>query len=203
MKAKRFGVVGAAALAIVLGSFLPALAAEQSEWDWNFNLFLGQRGVGADWRPYETYTAYGLESSWGKRDQPVLFAWDVFYSDDTVSDSGTEQDLTSSTWAYSPGLRKFWVIKKRMIPYFGLGVTYATADYQWVDGNNVMVDSDHSWGFWLGGGFMFRAGSHLNLGVAARFEAIRPFSIAGDSRNGNATTLGLVVGWGAKTESGK
>ena len=203
MTAKRLGVVCAAALAIVLGSILPALAADQSEYDWNFNLFLGERGVGSDWSPFETYNALGIESSWGKKDQPLLFAWDVFYTGDKADATGTNVELTSDTWSWSPGLRKFWVIKKHWIPYFGLGVTYATADYQYLDGQDILVDSDHSWGFWLGGGFMFRAGSHLNLGIAARFEALRPFSIDGDSRNGNSSSLGLVIGWGAKTESGK
>ena len=203
MTAKRVGVVCVAALVFVLGSFLPALAADQSEWDWNVNLFVGERGVGTDWTPFETYTTFGVETSWGKKDQPLLFAWDVLYSNDSVDALGSTQEVTSQTWEWSPGFRKFWVLKKRLIPYFGLGVTYATADYQYLDGQDVLVDSDHSWGFWLGGGFMFRAWSHLNLGIAARFEALRPFSIAGESRNGNSSSLGLVIGWGAKTESGK
>ena len=203
MTAKRLGVVCVSTLVILLGSFHPAAAAETGERDYNFNIFLGERSVGSSWSPYENYDEIGLQSSWGKKDALLLFAWDVFYSADKITPDGAGPSLHSKTWQFNPGFRKFWVIKKRFMPYLGLGGVYVTADYEYLKKNVVLVDMDHSWGFWLDGGFMIRAGSQMNVGISVRWEAIKPFNIAGEGRSGNTLNLGLLLGWGSKVEAAK
>ena len=223
MTAKRLGAVCVSTLVILLGSFHPAAAAETGTREYNFNIFLGQRvgqgqlplgqrSVSSSWAPYEHYNQIGLQSSWGKKDALLLFAWDVFYSADKITtDGGVGPSLHSKTWQFNPGFRKFWFLKKSFMPYLGIGGVYVTADYEYLNQvvvqdvvyKTVQVDMDHSWGFWMDGGFMFRAGSTMNIGVSVRWEAIKPFNIAGESRSGNTLNVGLLLGWGSKYEAAK
>lgn len=200
MIARRLGVIGLSVLALMVGSSGAARAAA-ADWDWHFNAVLGEKSMGADWRPFETYDHFGVESSWGKKDAPLMLATDLFHSSDSEDIGGATLDTTF--WEIAPGLRKFWVLKKHFIPYFGLGLNYIQADADQAIGNSIDTDSDNTWGFWMGGGFLFRIGSHLNLGAAVRWEATKNFSIAGAERNGNATIYGLVIGWGSRIEAEK
>jgi len=180
-----------------------AVKAEQKEeekeggaWDWNLNLFAGIRNTDAsEWNPYEVYNELGLEATWGKKGQPILFATDIYISQDKEDVPGGE--VASQVWQFSPGLRKIWFIKKHWAPYFGAGVNYAQADYETLTATGTETIDDATWGFWAGGGFMARVGAHFNVGVAMRFEANRVYNIAGMEREGNSVHYGLVLGWGS------
>src|SRR5262249_5584684 len=81
MKARRRGKLAIPILfAILIGCAAPGVAlASAEDWDWNFNGVLGRRAVGnKDWEPFHTYNEIGVEGSWGKADEPLMFATDFF-----------------------------------------------------------------------------------------------------------------------------
>ena len=197
MKARRYGVVSISLVLIALGSTLPVAAAKAS-WDWNFNALLGERYVRSDdWTPFGTYSTYGIQASFGKKDEPLLFATDFYWSEDNVD--YYNQTLTSEFFEFAPGLRKFWVLKKRWIPWVGFGANWIRGDYETASNGIIQKYTDDTWGAWVDGGFMVRVGAHLNVGVALRFVAANDFALGGEDFNGNSATLGFVIGWGSST----
>jgi hypothetical protein len=197
MRSRRLGVVSVCMLLIALGSALPVRAAKGS-WDWNFNGFVGNRYVKSDdWSPFGTYSTYGLQASFGKRDEPLLFATDLYWAKD--DSDYHNQTLKSEFFEFAPGFRKFWALKKRMIPWFGFGLNWIRGNYETASFGVIQKYEDDTWGAWVDGGFMFRVGGHLNLGVAVRFVAANDFSLGGEDFNGNSASVGFVVGWGAHT----
>ena len=197
MKTTRRGWLCMAILVAALGGIAPG-AAFADDWDWNYNLVFGHRSVDkSDWAPFKGYDELGVEASWGKADEPLLFATDLYVSRDRERVFGFE--IENRTWELNPGLRKMWTFNKRWHPYGGAGPTYVQTKSQRATRRREISDQDRAYGFWLGGGLFFRIGAHLDLGMAVRFSALRDFKIFDGPRRGNATHIALTVGWGAQS----
>ena len=64
-------------------------------------------------------------------------------------------------------------------------------------------DDDRALGFWLGGGCLYRLGPHLNLGISVRYTPAREVHLAGESRDGYSTNVGILIGWGSAAAKDK
>src|SRR5207249_1449581 len=165
MKTTRRGRLCMAILVAALGGIAPGTAFAD-DWDWNYNLVFGRRSVDkSDWAPFKGYDELGVEASWGKADEPLLFATDLYVSRDRERAFGFE--IESRTWEFNPGLRKIWTFKKRWHPYGGAGLAYEQAKSQRATRRREISDQARGYGILLGGGLYFRIGAHLDLGVAA------------------------------------
>ena len=199
MKARRRGSLALPILfAILVGSAAPSVAlAAAEDWDWNYNALIGRRSVDEDdWEPFDDYSEIGVEGSWGKADEPLLFATDLYMSQASTRD-GTST-ITSQQYQIQLGLRKIWTFSKRWNPYGGAGFTLADADAERKVGTEIETSRDDAYGVWVGGGIFYRIGRNFNLGVAARVSLMRGYRLFGVERAGNATHLGVVIGWGAE-----
>jgi len=204
MRATRRGALSIPILFAILAGIAATTAAQAApeDWDWNYNVVLGRRNVSEkDWDPFHDYGEMGIEASWGKADEPLLFATDFYASQDikriglaTVESKSFELDL---------GLRKIWTFKKRWNPYFGAGFTLASADAESPTSSGLNSDSDLTEGMWAGAGIFFRAGTNFNFGVVARATVMREYRIFGINRDANSTHIGFVIGWGAERSGEK
>jgi hypothetical protein len=154
-----------------------------------------------DWFPFEKYSEIGVEGSFGKADEPLLFATDLFMSQDSTREGN--KTIFSDGYQLQLGLRKIWTFAKRWNPYAGAGLTLAQSDADRVVGDEVENESDLTEGFWLGGGLFYRVGRNLNLGIAARATLMKDYRLFGADRNGSSTHLGFVIGWGAERATEK
>ena len=201
MKAGRGSRRCIALVVVAVGCVAPAWAAAGA-WSWDYNLFVGQKTVGEkDWAPYEKYQEFGLEASWGKADQPLMFATDVYLAQDDEDESG--ESVESTALEVDLGLRKIWKLKKGFHPYFGAGVALVSADFESINKGQRTSDEDRAAGFWLGGGCVYRLGPHLNLGIALRVTPVRELNLDGEPRGGTSTSLGIVIGWGSAAAKDK
>lgn len=182
--------------AAAFGLATPVLA-DAEDWDWNYNIFYGRRSAReADWTPYRSYAEVGLEASWGKSDQPLLFATDVYVSRSHEREHGFR--IESATRDLSLGFRRFWTFKKRFHPNVGAGLTYLQASIETQNKRRTLYERDSTYGLWIGAGLSYRLGAQINLGLAARLEALGDVKLLGESRDGTSTHLGVILGWGSK-----
>jgi len=184
-------------LAILAGGAAPSAAiAAAEDWDWNYNALIGTRKVGdKDWKPFHEYTEIGVEASWGKADEPVLFATDFYASQDSQRDGS--RTLFSNNYQLQLGLRKIWTFSKRWNPYGGAGFALGDSDADRNKAHGIESDSDDAYGVWVGGGIFYRIGHNFNLGFAARVSIMRGYRLFGIERGGNSAHYGIVIGWGA------
>lgn len=204
MRATRRGALAIPILFAVLvgcAASSAALAAPE-DWDWNYNAILGRRIVGSkEWKPFRDYGEVGVEASWGKSDEPLMFATDFFASQDTKREGN--RTLASNSYQVQLGLRKIWS-KTRWNPYAGAGIAFTKTDAERPTLTGGVESSDDiTEGLWVGGGIFYRAGTNLNLGVALRASLMRRYRIFGLGRGGNSTHIGFVIGWGAERSGDK
>lgn len=199
MRARRRGTLAIPILFAILVGFAASSVALASaeDWDWNFNGVVGRRTVGdKDWEPFHTYSEIGVEGSWGKADEPLMFATDFFASQDSKRDGS--QTLYSNSYQLQLGLRKIWTFGKRWNPYGGAGLTLVDTDIERATSSGKERASDDAYGMWLGGGIFYRIGRNFNLGIAARASLMTTYRLFGVDRGGNSTHIGVVIGWGAE-----
>jgi opacity protein-like surface antigen len=171
--------------------------ASPEDWDWNFNGVFGRRYVGdKDWEPFHIYDDIGVEGSWGKADEPLMFATDFFASQDSIREGNAT--LHSNNLQLQVGLRKIWTFGKRWNPYGGAGLTLTDANAERLVSREVERDSDDSYGLWLGGGLFYRVGENFNVGIAVRACLMNNYRLFGNDVGGNSTHVGFVIGWGAE-----
>src|SRR4030095_694130 len=199
MRAWRLGPSAVPMLfAILIGCAASSVAlASPEDWDWNYNGVIGRPNGGAKgWNPFHGYNEIGVEASWGKGDEPLMFATDFFAVQHSKSEGSTP--LHSNAYQLQLGLRKIWTFSKRWNPYGGAGLTLAQSDVERRFSGEVESSSDNAYGLWLGGGIFYRIGHNFNLGIAARASLMTSYRIFGVDRNGNSTHIGVVIGWGAE-----
>lgn len=184
-------VVFAAAFGLATSAFAAA-----EDWDWNYDLFYGRRSVKAgDWEPFAHYDELGVEGSWGKSDQPLLFATDLFVSRDREREHGFH--VESGSRDLSLGFRKFWTFKKKFHPHCGAGISYVQTSFESQNRHRSVSERDATYGLWVGGGLTYRLGEQLNLGFVIRAEALGKMKLLAESRGASSTHLGIVIGWGS------
>jgi len=173
-----------------------ALAAAD-DWDWNYNGVIGRRYMGdKDWAPFHIYNEIGVEGSWGKMDEPLMFATDFFTSQDSQREGS--KTIQSKSYQLQLGLRKIWTFSKHWNPYGGAGLTVSKGDLEEVSSSGTKRGSDNAYGIWVGGGIFYRVGQNFNVGVAVRACLMDSYRILGVDRGGNSTNIGFVIGWGAE-----
>jgi opacity protein-like surface antigen len=199
MKARRRGSLAFPILfAILAGTAAQGIAlAAPEDWDWNYNGIIGRRDVGdKEWSPFHGYNEIGVEGSWGKADEPLMFATDFFASQDTARDGPAT--LISKSYQLQLGLRKIWTFSKRWNPYGGAGFALADTKAQQRAHGEIESGRDDSYGVWVGGGIFYRIGRNFNVGLAARASLMKSYRIFGATRGGNSTHIGIIIGWGAE-----
>lgn len=193
MKTQRLGVLSAP---VVCAALLVAAARPATAGDWtaNINLAYGQRWADKnDFEPVNNAKAVGIEASWGKSDQPVLFATDLYLSSEKQTEAG--EKLTARSAELAIGVRKYFG-SKLVRPYIGAGVSLISDELELQDATGKEKDKDSTKGFWAGGGAFFRLGPHLNLGAFARYAPANTVRLLGPSRDATSLTVGVTVGWG-------
>ena len=199
MRARRRGSLGIPILfAILIGCAAQGMAlAAPEDWDWNYNGVIGRRDAGnKDWEPFKNYDEIGVEASWGKADEPLMFATDFFASQD--SQRTGNKTLVSNCYELDLGLRKIWTFSKRWNPYGGAGFSFANSSADRSVHGGTESSNDTTYGLWIGGGIFYRIGMNLNVGIALRANLMDGYRVFGEDRNANSTHIGLVIGWGAE-----
>ena len=165
----------------ILSICLPSVtAATAGDWKGNVRISLGEKDLDKDdWAPLAEHQEFGVEVTWGKEGWPVLFATDMFFSDDEQTEADpldpfnqvTVMDATGETSEIGLGIRKIWG-KKRFRPYLGGGLVLILAE---LNGERVglggdLNDDDIGAGVWVDGGTFWRIGPHWGLGIGARYS---------------------------------
>ena len=177
------------AVAVAL-AVTPALA----EWKGEVNLFLGEKKLSddnldeleddADFSLSDQFE-WGIASSFGDVDWPVMIAVDLLMadSDDSYTYEGF-YDYTYSveieTTELAVGVRKFWAVNDKFEPYVGGGLAYVKAEAclefstnsspfnkQFVEALSV---DESDIGFWINGGGMWRFNDKFHLGLDLRYS---------------------------------
>ncbi|HKY33736.1 MAG TPA: hypothetical protein VJV23_14495 [Candidatus Polarisedimenticolia bacterium] len=199
----------AAALLILPAAMASAAAAPRGE----INLFGGVKWLDQDvWEPVEKPSELGLELSLGSASWPVLIAIDAFRAEDDADDGPFRREVTTTEVAV--GVRKIWQ-KGRARPYLGGGLDAIRAEVETTappapepappalfpdaEDGETLSDDDQAIGPWVGGGVFWRLGSHVNLGIAARFSAAR-VEFQGDEVQAGGLHAGVLLGFGWPAE---
>ena len=134
--------------------------------------------------------AIGVSADFGLGEIPLYISTGLQVS---VGDGG-EGDSTASVADLSVGL-KLMPTEGAMRPYVGAGVASVGAS---IDTDFFGDDDDQSFGFYVGGGALFRIGSHFTMGVDLRYVGgtdIELFGVEGDADSVTATAL-FGYSWG-------
>jgi len=195
MNKRWLRILGASALVGLL-CFIETHRAVASDWTGNINLQVGKRSMDSnDWQPVDKSTFYGVEGTWGKQDQVILFATDLYGSSESDRLETASQDRRLRSMELAIGFRKIWQYKT-LRPYAGAGVSLVSEDFEvTTDGQRTEEQSDRTTGFWVGGGLNYRLGPHLNLGVAARYAPVQQVKVIGESIDASSGQVGVNVGW--------
>jgi opacity protein-like surface antigen len=176
------------AVAVAL-AVTPALA----EWGGEVNLFLGEKKLSDDnLDDLEDETDFslsdqfewGIASSFGNVDWPVMIAVDLLMadSDDSYTYEGF-YDYTYSveieTTELAVGVRKFWAVNDKFEPYVGGGLAYVKAEAcleftsdaaPFKQYSDSLSFDENDIGYWINGGGMWRFNDKFHLGIDVRYS---------------------------------
>jgi hypothetical protein len=213
MTKRSAGWLGASAMTALL--FLTTSGIARAEdWMGNINLQFGKRAMDQadDWDPVTHNISYGVEATWGKQDQPLMFATDIYYSHDDETRNvllGAPPPVSAQTntkvkaYELAIGLRKVWVAGI-LRPYAGAGVSLLQTDLEVIEPSVDLANTlsfttrsghDRTTGLWVGGGLGIRPLPNFHIGVYARYTPsnfVRPLGVNLDGSSGMA---GVNVGW--------
>jgi hypothetical protein len=176
----------------------------------HIHLFGGVKALDEnEWEPVDSQQELGLQTSFGAAAWPVMVAVDYFHATDDVDDGPFT--FTGTTQEIGLGVRKIWT-KGRAHPYIGGGAAWIDAEVETEaprpapapgaallpepdpDGGTSSV-SDSAAGIWVGGGVFWRLGTHVDLGIAARFSSAN-VEIFGDELQAGGLHAGVLLGFG-------
>lgn len=210
MKIRWLGSVGSFAIVALLCATSTRIAAA-SDWTANIKLQYGKRSTDSrEWEPVNHDDSAGIEATWGKQDQQLLFATDLYYSTDDKTKTGVKTRLEAYELAL--GFRKIWEVKF-LRPYAGAGLSLIQDELTVsVPAQSVSVPAqkttgkDRGAGFWLGGGLDFQLGPPslgARIGIFARYTPTNHVRPLRDSIDGSSSMVGISAGlaWGAKKKS--
>lgn len=184
MSSPARGVLGVVALWALLGT--PDLAHA----DGSVVGALGVRSLDEDlWDNLDRQVAIGVAADFGIGQLPLYFATALNVS----FDDGGDFDSSAAVADLSLGL-KIMPTEGSIRPYFGAGIASVGAAIDTDFGD----DDDQSFGYYVGGGTLFRIGGHFTLGLDVRYTGgtdIELFGFEGDADS--LTALALIgFSWG-------
>ncbi|MEQ1801082.1 MAG: outer membrane beta-barrel protein [Gammaproteobacteria bacterium] len=153
---------------------------------------LGVRSLQDDlWDGLDNQVAFGVTADFGLGELPLYLATGLVVS---VDDGGEGfGDATGAVADLSVGL-KLMPTEGNIRPYIGAGIASVGASIDTDFGD----DDDQSFGYYIGGGALFRIGGHFTLGVDVRYLGgtdIELFGFEGDADSLTATAL-IGYSWG-------
>ncbi len=180
MRTRTAGQVLILAISILSLCLPSVITATAGDWKGNVRISIGEKNLDKDdWAPFAEHGEFGVEVTWGKKDWPVLFATDIFLSDDEQFATDpldpfnpmTVMKATGETSEIGLGIRKIWG-KKRFHPYVSGGLVFILAELngQRVGLSGGLNDDDVGAGVWADGGAFWRIGPHWGLGIGARYS---------------------------------
>jgi len=180
---------------VVLSLFLSSMTtATAGDWKGNVRVSIGEKNLDKDdWAPLSEHSEFGIEVTWGKKEWPVLFATDMFFSDDEQIEADpldpfnqvTVMNATGKTAEIGLGIRKIWG-KKSFHPYLsgGLVLILAELNGERVGLSSALNDDDTGAGVWVDGGAFWRIGPHWGLGLGVRYSRAKVTLFANDFEAG-------------------
>ncbi len=182
----------AAGCGIGIGLMLAASSAARADGD--VVGAIGFRSLSGDlwgnnYADSDTQLALGVFADFGLGELPLYIATGLQVS----ADDGGEGGYDSAIVDLSVGL-KLMATEGAVRPYVGAGIASvgAAIDSGFID------DDDQSYGYYLGGGALFRIGGHFTLGIDLRYTGgtdIELFGVKGDADSVTATAL-IGYSWG-------
>lgn len=146
----------------------PAFAADgDSGFAGDINIKVGQKKLhendfkapGVD---LSSQTGFGLLSSWGMKNWPVMIAFDV------DSMSGSKSGIKVSEMEISLGARKgFMLSSMPIIPYVGAGVSYGSGTQKFAGSSNTLT----GYGIWIDGGAQYVIAQHFGVGLDIKYDS--------------------------------
>lgn len=173
------------------------LSGVAQAWSGNVNASVGGRMLDEDdWSPLDEQPALGVLADFQIADLPLYAAVGLQVSAEE-DDDGTRETVAAIS-DFSAGL-KVMPASGVFRPYAGAGFTSVGVSVEIEDdvfGDDD--DDDQSFGYYLGGGAIFRVTTHFNIGVDMRWirgTDIELFGVEGDADSFVATAL-FGYGWG-------
>ncbi len=134
--------------------------------------------------------ALGVFADFGLGDLPLYIATGLQAS----ADDGGEGGYSAAVVDLSVGL-KLMATEGAVRPYVGAGIASVLAS---IDTGFFADDDDQSYGYYLGGGALFRIKHHFTLGIDLRYIGGTDIELLGVNGDADSVTANVLIGysWG-------
>lgn len=134
------------------------------------NAFGGTKSLSTgDWAPLASHGEVGVMTTVGAGEWPVQAAGDFYHSFASGKVAGVSVRTTTSEAAI--GVRGIFPASPLVRPHLGAGLAIITVANTAESGGVVETAGGSGFGFWLGGGVLFRLGNNANLGFQLRYSS--------------------------------
>ena len=145
---------------------------------------------GSDFLDSDSQLALGVFADFGLGELPLYIATGLQVS----ADDGGEGGYSAAVVDLSVGL-KLMATEGAVRPYVGAGVASVGAS---IDTGFFSDDDDQSYGYYLGGGALFRIKRHFTLGIDLRYIGGTDIELLGVKDDADSVTATALIGfsWG-------
>ncbi|QFT11485.1 outer membrane protein [Vibrio sp. THAF190c] len=175
---------------LLLTSSMSTYSAESSS---SFKVLLGNKSLASEWDENDGMDSIGFLFTYQPSTLPIGLALDLYGNGNEEKINGIKTE--TSVGEANIGLR--WqplATNSVFSPYLGTGISYATAELEYVESGTKYKAHDSALGYWIGGGVDYIFSEQWTIGVDAKFSKV-DVKLNGKERDAGGLGLGIALGY--------